>query len=273
MFEQLVYKNHINEEIRFGQGGIFVNENELHDYDWKYNSDNNKVSNFNRGVRKISVPVIVACPDPDDGVKAINNLMEIAEKDVLSKEAGRFIIGDYYFKAYITGSKKKKYSTRRGWLHANLTVVSDYPAWVKETSSSFTAGGAESGKDLDFTYDFPYDFTSPNKIKSIINPSFADVDFKLIIYGEVDNPSVTIGGNEYKVNCRVNAGEYLTINSKEKSIYVTRNTGEIINRFKDRSKDTYIFTKIPSGELKVSWNGTFGFDVTLYEERSEPKWT
>lgn len=273
MFEQLIYRNHINEEIKFGQGGIFVNENELHNYDWKYSNDNNFLTNFRRGVGKRNLPVIIACADPDEGVKAINDLMEIAEKDVLANEAGRFIVGDYYFKAYITASKKKKYSTRRGWIHADLTVVSDNPVWVKETSNTFSNTGGEASQNLDFPFDFSYDFTSPNLVKTLINANFADVDFKITIYGEVDNPSITIGNHVYQVNCKVNSGEYLTIDSKAKAVYITEDDGDIVNHFADREKSSYIFQKIPSGELNVTWSGDFVFDVMLYEERSEPKWT
>lgn len=273
MYEQLVYINHTNEALEFGKNGIFVNENELHNYEWNYTNENNVVSNFTRGIKKTAVPVVIVCPNSDDGVEAINKLMEIAEKDVLANEAGRFYIGDYYYKAYITASRKRKYNKRRGFILADLTVVSDYPAWVRETLTSFRSGGGGEGKNLDFPFDFPYDFSSPNLVQTIINPSFAKADFKIIIYGEVDNPSVSIGGYQYKVNCKVNAGEYLTIDSKTKTIYITQPDGEIVNHFKDRSKDNYIFEKIPSGELKVSWSGEFGFDVTLYEERSEPKWT
>ena len=46
-----------------------------------------------------------------------------------------------------------------------------------------------------------------------------------------------------------------------------------ISKFSDRNRDDYIFEKIPSGSNDVSWDGAFGFDVTLLEERSEPKWT
>lgn len=269
MIEKVIYKNHLNEVFKFGENGVYINQNDLRNYEWSYNEDNNKISNFKRGIAKKTIPVVVATPND---VTAINTLMEVCEKDVLSNVPGSLIIGEYTLNCFIVSSRKSRYILHKGYSNIELGVVTDTPAWIKSTISTFNNTGAEEGKDLDFTFDFPYDFTSPNKIKSVINPSFADVDFKLNIYGEVDNPSVTIGGHEYKVNCRVNANEYLTINSKDKTIYITRNNGEIVNHFKDRSKDTYIFNKIPSGELKVSWNGNFGFDITLFEERSEPKW-
>lgn len=274
MYEKLIFENHLGERIAFGENGIFVNENDLRDYAWNYSSDNGKVGNFNRGVSKKNVPIVVANPNVNEAIKAINNLMEFAEKDILADNAGKLIVGDYYLKCYIVGSKKKKYSGIRGFAVIDLDVVTDTSAWVKESRESFTLNGSsEGGKNLDFAYDFPYDFTSPNAIKSLTNTSFSDVDFKLTIYGEVDTPVIYIGGNAYKVNCYVAAGEYLTINSKEKTVTLTKNNGEVLNYFKYRDKGSYIFTPIPPGINAVSWAGNFGFDVTIYEERSEPKWT
>ena len=37
--------------------------------------------------------------------------------------------------------------------------------------------------------------------------------------------------------------------------------------------DINLFKKIPNENNVVSWNTSFGFDVTLFQERSEPKWT
>jgi hypothetical protein len=38
-----------------------------------------------------------------------------------------------------------------------------------------------------------------------------------------------------------------------------------------RNKAESVFEQIPAKSLSLSWPGTFGFDLTLYEERSEPR--
>lgn len=272
MFEKIKYINHLNEEIKFGENGVFVNENELRDYSWNYSKDNNKISNFNRGVSKLKLPVAVACANEDEGISAINRLMEVAEKDVLAGQPGRFYVGEYYYSSYIIASKKKKHNRIRGFMLADLTVASDNPVWVKEIQGTFDATTSSAGKNLDFPHDCLYDFTSPNLVDTLVNTGFADVNFMIRIYGEVTNPSVTIGSHQYSVNTKVNSGEYLTIDSREKKVFITKADGTQENHFKDRDKSNYIFEKVPSGESKVSWSGEYVFDVTLYEERSEPKW-
>ena len=49
--------------------------------------------------------------------------------------------------------------------------------------------------------------------------------------------------------------------------------GTMQNIFEKRAKDKSIFEPIPSGSLAVNWNGEFGFDFTVFKERSVPKWS
>ena len=46
MIEQLKYTNHINETLEFGNGKLFVNENELHNFKWTAKSKNDRISGF-----------------------------------------------------------------------------------------------------------------------------------------------------------------------------------------------------------------------------------
>ena len=95
----------------------------------------------------------------------------------------------------------------------------------------------------------------------------------MIIYGACTNPAVYVSGHLYQVNCELGSTDYLTIDSITKKIFVTSNKGAITNVFNLRNRDSYIFTMIPPGQNVVAWEGDFGIDITLIEERSEPKWT
>ena len=94
----------------------------------------------------------------------------------------------------------------------------------------------------------------------------------MIVYGPVNNPSVTIGNHLYNVNCEVDSSEYLVIDSIEREIYIISNFGEKKNVFNKRNNESYIFQKINHGINSVIWSGGFGFDITVYDERSEPEW-
>lgn len=273
MLEQLKYKNHVNEVFEFGKDGIFVNTNELHDYEWTVTKKGSRIASFDRDISKRKLPVVIICDTKEKGIAARNKLMEVVEKDVLAMKHGRIIIGDYYFKCFVTKSQKKNYLTTNRWMELTLTLTTDFPFWVKESTTSFGISGGSTGKGLDSNFDYPFDYTSDVQENEINNTGFVASDFRMTIFGVCSNPSIFVNGHEYKVNCDVASGEYLTIDSAERKIYLTANDGTTTNVFSLRNRDSYIFEKIVPGKSVVLWEGGYGFDITLLEERSEPKWT
>lgn len=276
MLEQIEYTNHLNESISLnGLSGIFVNYNDLHDYSWNYTSYNNKISSFDKGVVSKTIPVLICCSSDDEGLELRNQLMEIAEKDVLAMEHGKIWIGDYYLKCFITESKKSNYLMRKGYMETSLTVISDYPNWIKETTTSFTNSVTvgQSNGFLDYPYDYAYDYLSTAAYKILSNDGYVESNFRIIIYGPVSNPIIYINDHAYQVNVTVESGEYLTIDSLSKTIVLTEIDGTETNVFNYRNRDSYIFEPIVVGNNEVAWDNTFIFDIILLEERSEPEWT
>ena len=283
MLEQIVFINHINEKMEWGKNGIYVNYNDLHDYSWGYTSDNSQISSFRMGIVTKTIPIIICCSSGDEGLKIKNRLLEYADKDVLALQHGKIIVGDYYLKCYVTGSKKSNYLMGKSYMKTTLTITTDHPRWVKEESTSFRVNGTvvregenqsnDGKRNFDYNADFPYDYMSSMKGKSLDNTGFVDANFRLIIYGGVTNPTIYIAGHCYQVNCSVEEDEYLTIDSLAKTIKLTKRDGETENYFNCRKRNSYIFQRIPPGRNTVTWNNTFGFDVILFDERSEPKWT
>ena len=276
MLEKLTFKNHLNETVDFGTGGLYLNINDLHSYKWDYSSKNNRISLFQRKISEKKLPIVIVPPnDRTEGNELMDRLMELADKDVLAKEAGRLIAGDYYLECYIFGNEKSKYDLQKGIFYATLNAVSDQDkaAWIKETSHMFSKESGGSGQMLDYPYDHPYDFTSPSYIRDLVNTSFSDSEFKMRIYGEVTNPDIYIGGHSYAVTGHIGASEYVEIDSREKTVTLVQSNGTRVNWFRYRDKESYIFQKIPSGQNSVAWQGSYMFQITLYEERSEPKWT
>ena len=276
MLEQLIYKNHRNKEFEFGKDGIYVNTNDLHDYEWSVTSKGNRIANLSRKVSKRTLPVYILCEDEEKGLDARNRLLEVCEEDVLALEHGQIIIGDYYFKCFVTKSSKTDYQAHKGYMALKLTLTTDFPYWVKENLCPFrrttnSSGTSENGLDYPFDYDF--DYLSDISSTEINNEDFVPSNFKMIIYGACSNPSIIINNHTYQVNCEVNAGEYLVIDSTTKKIYVVEKDGTITNQFNNRNKTSYVFEKIPSGINEVTWVGDFSFDIILMEERSEPRWT
>ena len=273
MLEQFIYTNSFNETLEFGKDNLFVNENDLRDFAWEITSKNNKISGFKKGIVSKTIPVILKCDTEADGVTLRNRIFEVFEKDVLAKQYGKIHIGDYYLRCYITGSKKSNYLMHNSCMVVSLTVTTDFPEWVKETITTHDVNEGNGSIFLDYPHGFPYDFKNPYINTNIINDGFTPSNFILRIEGYVDNPTLFIGNHRYSVNVTVGVGEILTIDSVNKTIVLNK-SGELVNCFKYRNKDSYIFEKIPVGESVItSSNDQLKFTLTLLEERSEPKWT
>lgn len=271
MLERLKYKNHVNEVIDFGKENVFVRINALHDYEWKVTSQGNKISMLSRAVQTRKLPIIIMCESEEEGIATRNRLFEVFEKDVLAQQHGQIIIGDYYFKCFVTKSVKSDYQKSQRYMYLNLTLSTDFPYWVNESRKSFATSN-QTGEGLDYPFDFAFDYFTDTASTTLNNTAFVASNFKLIVYGPCIDPSLSIAGHTYQVDCTIGESEYLTVDSTTKKIFVTKNDGTVVNCFNNRNKDSYIFTKIPSGTNAVTWNGDFGFDVILMEERSEPKW-
>ncbi len=274
MLEKLRYINHINETLDFGTDKLFVNENDLRDFEWSVTSINDKISGFKKGIVTKAIPIIIKCNSVSEGTEIRNKLFEVFEKDVRAKKHGKFIIGDYYLKCFVTGSKKAEYLISKSYMELTLTVQADYPEWIKETTTAFRGNSSGGDAYLDYSFDYPFDYKNGLEIKNINNTDFVASNFRIVIYGKAENPAIFIGGHEYSVEVDIGQGEFLTIDSIEKTVILTRNNGEKVNCFNLRNKNSYIFEKIPPGNSFVT-TSTEGllFDITLLEERSEPKWT
>lgn len=269
MLDRMKYVNHLNEEIEFGIGNILINTNDLRDYEWAYNIRNNRIVSFEKQMANRTLPVLIIGKNCREEAKRI---FEIIEKDVVTAKAGYIEINGYKLSGWFNASSKPDYTAREA-LRLDLSFVSDSAKWVKETITSFGYDEGEEGKNLDYDNDFPYDYTSNLLGEGIINEGIVSTNFRIRIYGMASNPLVTIQGHDYQVFVDIKPKEYLSIDSIKKTIQLIHDDGTITNCFNLRNRESYIFEKIPAGLCNVSSNASFKFDVTIFEERSEPKWT
>ncbi len=311
MLEKLTFKNNEGTTFVSGDGDIYANYSDLHDYLWNYETtDTDKISQFTRGVVKKKLPLVILCSSEKSGISVRNKLMEIADKDVLTQSPGKIYINDYYLECYIIGSTKSNYLYSKQYMEIELTILTDNPVWTKESTTSFyaTTKGTEGetidpiesgtmyeGETLtkpyiqtDYPYDYlrpsdysilyaerdyPYEFYSAYGKQVIENDSYKASNFEMVIYGYVANPSILIGDHIYTVETTIYEGERVVINSRNKTIIKIDAYGNETNIYNSRGKEYSVFQTIPTGTTIVSWSGDWGFDITLYNERSEPEWS
>ena len=270
-----VYENHLGKRFDGMANGVYLNHSDMLDYSWSYDVINSRISRFYRSVTTRKLPLVVIGKTDEEAKAAKNRLLEIAEADIQAMLPGKISVGEHYTSGFITASKKKKYLYSKRFCNLDLEFTSPDPAWFVDHHFSFTKDSedATAKNGIDYPFDYPFDYSVSNQSREIIVDGIGSSKFKLRIYGEAENPSVNIAGHIYSVNGRIKSGESLFIDGVSKTITLTTATGSKINWFDKRNRESYIFEDIPTGIHSVNFNGTFGFDLTIVEERSEPKWT
>lgn len=264
---KMKYINHYGEEINFGEKGLYINESDLHDYEWSYDIVNKKVVNLDNETKKPKIDVFAT---GEDRREIANHFFEVINKDVLENEAGRIVIGDYYLEGYFVAKENSKYSSGKV-IKMTLTYVAPNK-WMKKTKFSYMPEESTTLEGLDYPHDYPHDYKMHRSTKPIVNDGYRPCDFEIVFYGAQETPTIIINGHTYQVYTTLQAGEYLIVNSLEKTIRKVLNDGTIQNVFNRRNKDSYIFEKIAVGKATVIRDTDARLDITLIEQRSEPKW-
>ena len=194
MLDKITYTNHLNEQIQLGDFPYFANYSELRDYSWEYTESNSRILSFRKEIKQYKLPVVIMCMTEEEGFQRRNDLFEITEKDVLAKQYGTLQIGEYKLQCYVQESKKSKFLYTKKYMEVQLTILTDKPYWLKENVFRFRKT-TNDNEYLDFPYDMPYDFKNSLALMKFINTNFTASNFKIIIYGAVENPKLLI--NDY----------------------------------------------------------------------------
>lgn len=202
----------------------------------------------------------------------IDALHEDFELDVRTMRPGRIIWGDYYIDCFVVNSSTEPNAQVDLWTDNTIGLYCPYPFWIKEDTHSFYAKEAPAGQEfLDYPFDYSYDYYFGNPGVATWQTDFPfDSEFKLTIYGPVINPRIQINGYPYQIFTELSESEYAVIDSRNHTIIKYTNAGRV-NLFDNRDKVNSVFKAIPGGTLQFNWTGAYGFDLTLFEERSEPR--
>lgn len=68
-------------------------------------------------------------------------------------------------------------------------------------------------------------------------------------------------------------GDYLVIDSRNRKITRVLNDGTRINDFAKGIKSITSLKRYRRASQPVSWESNFDFDISILDERGEPKWT
>ena len=273
MHDNLIHVNSKNETLDLKKLGVLVNYNELRDYEWSYSSENNIITNFEKGIVKKTIPFVFFCKESEaDKIK--DAFYEHFDVDVLNMSKGYFQIGDYKYYCYVTKSKKTNYLIDNRYLDLSVEITTDDADWIKESSYELVKYKEEQLKNIKkYKYSYPFVYANKKGNLQVFNESADSCDFILRIYGPCSNPFVKIGSCVYQVKTSLSNDEYLEIDSRKRTVFSISQYGDKKNLFHYRSHArSNFFEKIPAGASQVTWNGDFKAELILYQRRGEPKW-
>lgn len=253
---------------------------DLFEFELSYDTEDDKITEFKEKVETHEIKVNVSDTFDMKWQQAYDEMMAAFLGDVRKKKPGALYVNECYLSCYIYAAKPAEAFFDNGWQTVDLKIVTDHPVWVYEQKISIQpiASDTKAASDAK-TYPYGYEYGYPigqSAVRFSVD-HYADSDFRMIIYGPAADINITIAGHPYIVHYQVEAGEYLTIDSREtqsadRRIFLTRNNGEKVNVFNYRDSEHSALQKIPAGELTIDYSRLYGIDLTLYLERSEPKW-
>ncbi|MCI8507563.1 MAG: hypothetical protein HFJ06_03210 [Lachnospiraceae bacterium] len=271
---EIIYENHLGEKLNLTQWPFMIqNPENLLGTEWSYSQSGNTFDFF-RELKEKEAVISVFADNEAEYTDVISRMLVIFEKDVIEGIPGKIWLNGYYLQCFIKKSEYDEFEEDFYTTDKKIAILAKKWTWIKETKISYVHEDIPDLNGRGYPYRYPFDYSRGKGYTGILNNNhFADCDFSIRIRGYTKNPYIKIGDNIYRINGVIPLGDILEIDSQHKKITLTKENGMEENFFKARDRGNYIFKKIPSGQLDIYWNGSFDFDVTLLEERSEPDWT
>ena len=283
------YVNNRGERIDLSDYPYIFQQGDLLNWVYSYNTDNLVSRDITYGykvaAKEIPVKLAVLCDyaipfeqRKEAWEEAVDHLCEVISSDVIDNKNGKLYTDtEFYMECKIIGSEKSDWRMVLPIMFNTMNILSDRPVWITEAKRSFqriVSGSGESEEFLDYEHDYNYDYTMPYGGDVIWKVDhYAPCEYEMIIYGPGVDPRVVINGHIYQVYATLDENDYLKINSRENSVVKYLANGTQRDLYDYRVKITgSLFEPIMPGNVQVVWSGEFGFDLTLFCERSEPRW-
>lgn len=283
------YINNRGQRINLSDYPYIFQSGDLLNWVYDYSTDSlatrDITYDYKMSAKEIPVRLAVLCDytipileRTEDWKEAVDYLCEVISADVIDGKNGKLYSDTgYYMVCKIVGSEKEDWKMGLPIMFNTVRVLADKPIWIIEATRSFPPlsvdPSQQTGDFLDFDFDFLYDFTAASGGNVIWNVDhYAPCEFLMTIYGPAANPRILINEYPYQVFTDLGNNDFLQIDSRNNTVIKHLSNGTKQNIYDLRAKEQSVFEPIKPGNIAVNWSGGFGFDLTLYCERGEPKW-
>lgn len=199
--------------------------------------------------------------------KVIDSLLYDAEVN----EQGRLYVNDWFVYCNFSGTESVIAETETA-ARIDLQISIPENEWLKETVYNLSPDSESDADGLNTPFNFPFNYSTHKKsIKKIYNNAVSDADFVFEFKGTAENVEFSVDNTVYTVNSAIAEGETFYLNTYKKEVFKFFEN-QTIDLFPVSSDETYIFSRIPTGEHSISWTGDYSVKLTLLERRRFPKW-
>ncbi len=273
---EVSYENHLGTVVNLNDGNYYTNANDLRDYEWSFDILSNpsgiggKIQQFSRTSAKKKLRVAVR-GSQELFLSRMNALQALTEPDIIAKMPGKLWVNGQYLPCYIYASTLALYSRKGNFAEKEWSILATKPFWHTETTLRFSpdVGTIEGGKR--YPLRFPYRYGTGYSNQTLYNLHYAETPIKLVIFGPVSDPSITIAGHTYSVTAELLENERIEVDQIYHTIVKIDASGTQYNLFNARDKENDIFQAVPAGSSKVVF-ANMTFEITMIQRRSEPKW-
>ena len=243
--------------------------------EWDYSIGYMSLSGAARAARECSLSVAFM------RLASADELRRLADRDMSEGTPGRLEVDGWSQRAYIT--KAEPSSISRSHVTMSLTVVLLDGVWRKGHTEQYVPrhAAANAGDSLDLPHDLPCDLAAPFARQYIETGEWGAAPLKAVVYGPCINPAFRIAGNLYEVDATVQDGGRIEIDplASPRRVTIVNADGSTADAFPRARRGVglgggeYIFQPLPPGRHEIEWDGSFGIDLTWYEEEGEPPWS
>lgn len=275
---KIEYFSASSSSIVLNKGNYLVSGHDLRDFEWDYKATNRPSGfggrvTFSRPVQKKTINIGIR-----GGASFAANaaaLLALTEPDILNHTPGKLYLGKQYLICYLAvESKVNHFSRRANWVSKEMTILVTDPFWRTEKTFRFLMGHAEEAENAKrYNLRNPYRYIASASSGMLMNNHYAASPMIITIYDTAVNPSITIGGNIYKVNASIAPTQRIVIDQLQRRIESVSASGDRTNLFDYRDKNNDIFKPVEPGSQHVIYDGSFNFDITVVQQRSEPSWS
>lgn len=273
MLDAITYESGVGlREIRLNAKTVVGSPNDLHSRAWSYSLSGNNVVSVQRIASKAKVTAFFS------DLAEADVLRRVADRDVKSAAPGLLHVGEWWQRCYVMESEVKRISG--GCFLADLELAMLDGVWRRAHRVDYAVRPKDARSALDIPFDFPADLGAPKPSEYLEAWKWGESPLRIVFYGPCENPCVTVGGNAYAVDVTVPEGGRVEVDplARPRTVEMVLPSGTRVDAFgKARRGDgqgsgEYVFEPVPAGVSDVKSDGSFGFELTWYEEEGEPSW-